>query len=60
MEIISRGYGARRTCDRCGCEFKFGTRDIKYTIIPSLYDTRHEEWVRCPQCRNRIVIKVVR
>lgn len=60
MEIISRGHGNRRICNNCGCEFKYTSIDVHYTIIPSLYNTRHEEYVRCPQCYDRIVLKVVR
>lgn len=57
MRIISKGNKSKtRICKECGCEFEFGKNDIKYTLIPSLYNTRHEEYVKCPQCNNRIVI----
>lgn len=62
IEIIKEGTKKITSCNICGCEFSFEDEDIKtsykdtfYVIAPRLY-----EYVTCPQCKNKIILKQVK
>lgn len=56
IEIIKRGTKQRTKCEYCGCEFKFEDEDVDVTIA---WD-RECEYVQCPQCDEKVILKQIK
>lgn len=66
MEIINHG-NLVKTCDNCGCSFKYNKDDVKQRTISEREDVGFilphyqyidytTEYVCCPDCGNKIKI----
>lgn len=62
IEIIKEGTRKITTCNICGCEFSFEVEDIEtsYTEVFNAIAPRRCEYVACPQCNNKIILKAER
>lgn len=65
MEILKHGKaykGRRFVCPKCECEFICNEPlDFEVEIediFPSLFGKECDKYVMCPECRNKITIKV--
>lgn len=60
IKIIKHGnkYNPKlKECPYCGCEFLYEDEDIKEQKIDIFGAVDYEEYVTCPECTSRIVVK---
>lgn len=61
IKIIVKGTRKELTCKSCGCLFSYEAEDIKFEDKPSVVGGMHrEDYIECPQCENKIVLKATR
>lgn len=61
IKIIERGTKQIKTCENCGCKFRFETEDVEERVT-NLRDSIIilDKIVFCPQCSEAVVLKRLR
>ncbi len=60
IRIIKHGNKCHtkiKECPYCGCEFLYEDEDIKEQKIDIFGAVFNEEYVTCPECNSRVVVK---
>jgi hypothetical protein len=65
IEIIKRGTKKTCTCNECGCYFSYEDEDVLVESYHSLdifqmSDDYYKEFVQCPQCDEKVILKQTR
>ena len=64
IKIIKPGTLREVTCNNCGAVLRYDTtEDIKTENVESFLTNsykRQQQYIICPQCENKIVLKAVR
>lgn len=67
IKIIKSGTKKQAVCDNCGAVLSYDTEeDIKYESVKTFTTnciggpTLKEEYITCPQCKHKIVLKAIR
>lgn len=61
IEIIKRGTKRTCTCNECGCLFRYEDEDVEVETLEAntsgVIGIIQREFVQCPQCDEKIVLK---
>lgn len=57
IEIIKTGTKTKQTCKECGCVFTYEAEDVKFEEA-KYHGGGDSKYIDCPQCSNRIYLKM--
>lgn len=62
IKILKEGNLVKRTCDNCGCIFQFDKKeDVETRERNQLNRFSYKmEYIKCPQCKEEIVLSSTR
>ena len=58
IKLIEYGTKQVRICSTCGCKFSFEKEDIQEERMDGY--NQYNEFVRCPQCHENVILQQVR
>jgi uncharacterized protein with PIN domain len=58
IKIIQYGTKQVRVCNTCGCKFTFDKEDVQKEKVDR-YNC-YDEFVECPQCKEKVALQTVR
>lgn len=58
IEIIKLGTKKKIVCDHCGCKFSFEKEDVQHEDTDNYKGFM--EYVKCPQCGEKVTIRQTR
>ena len=60
MEVLKHGNTYKEVeCPKCGALLSYCKADIEYRNENQLFCIIHKEWITCPECNERIMLKQI-